>query len=156
MRDKVNQWFQSTLCSRLNDKKHGCILLIMQRLHENDMTGFLLNSDMGFRHFRLPVVAEEDEHWEIKRPFSNKTLCINRAPGELLHPARDGEELDAYVLGIDKPLKEFTGRCVAIIHRTNDNDDKLVVVPDGLKVTNQFIEQKTKFQEQWFKHEIIR
>ena len=68
----------------------------------------------------------------------------------------DGEELDAYVLGIDKPLKEFTGRCVAIIHRTNDNDDKLVVVPDGLQITNQFIEQKTKFQEQWFKHEIIR
>ena len=33
----------------------------------------------------------------------------------------DGEEIDAYVLGIDKPLKEFTGRCVAIIHRTNDN-----------------------------------
>lgn len=54
MRDKVNQWFQSTLCSRPNDKKHGCILLIMQRLHENDMTGFLLNSDMGFRHLRLP------------------------------------------------------------------------------------------------------
>ena len=68
----------------------------------------------------------------------------------------DDEELDAYVLGVDKPLKEFTGRCVAIIHRTNDNDDKLVVVPDGLKITNQFIEQKTKFQEQWFKHEIIR
>ena len=45
---------------------------------------------------------------------------------------------------------------MAIIHRTNDNDDKLVVVPDGLKITNQFIEQKTKFQEQWFKHEIIR
>ena len=60
----------------------------------------------------------------------------------------DGEEIDAYVLGIDKPLKEFTGRCAAIIHRTNDNDDKLVVVPDGLKITNQFIEQKTKFQEQ--------
>lgn len=47
----------------------------------------------------------------------------------------DGEELDAYVLDIDKPLKEFTGRCVAIIPRTNDNDDKLVVVPDGLKIT---------------------
>lgn len=68
----------------------------------------------------------------------------------------DGEELDAYVLGIDKPLKEFTGRCVAIIHRTNDNYDKLVVVPDGLQITNQFIEQKTNFQEQWFKHKIIR
>ena len=50
IREKVNQWFQTTLCSRLNDKKLGCILLIMQRLHENDMTGFLLNSDMGFKH----------------------------------------------------------------------------------------------------------
>ena len=37
----------------------------------------------------------------------------------------DGEELDAYVLGIDKPLDSFTGRCIAIVHRTNDNDDKL-------------------------------
>ena len=67
-----------------------------------------------------------------------------------------GTKHPKHVLGIDKPLKEFTGRCVAIIHRTNDNDDKLVVVPDGLQITNQFIEQKTKFQEQWFKHEIIR
>ena len=50
IREKVNQWFQTTLCSRLNDKKLGCILLIMQRLHENDMTGFLLNSDMGFHN----------------------------------------------------------------------------------------------------------
>ena len=37
--------------------------------------------------------------------------------------APDGEELDVYVLGIDKPLEEFTGRCIAIIHRTNDSDD---------------------------------
>ncbi len=68
----------------------------------------------------------------------------------------DGEELDAYVLGVDKPLTSFTGTCVAIIHRTNDNDDKLIVVPNGQNPTNEYIEQKTAFQEQWFKHIIIR
>ena len=68
----------------------------------------------------------------------------------------DGEELDAYVLGPDYPLKDFLGRCIAIIHRTNDNDDKLVVVPDGFDFADEYIEQKTTFQEQWFKHTIIR
>ncbi len=44
----------------------------------------------------------------------------------------DDEELDAYVPGPDLPLNEFTGRCITIIHSTNDKDDKLVVVPDSL------------------------
>jgi len=42
----------------------------------------------------------------------------------------DGEEIDAYYLGLNKPLKKAKGVCIAIIHRTNDNDDKLVVVPN--------------------------
>jgi len=67
----------------------------------------------------------------------------------------DGEELDAYVLGPDIPLDTFTGRCTAIIHRTDDDDDKLIVVPDGQKPTDTEIEKQTKFQEQWFKHIII-
>ena len=44
--------------------------------------------------------------------------------------APDGEEIDAYVLGIFEPVKEFEGVCIAIIHRTNDDDDKLIVVPE--------------------------
>ena len=92
IREKVNQWFQTTLCSRINDKKLGCILLIMQRLHENDMTGFLLNSDMGFKH----------------RPFSNKTLYITRAPGDLLHPSRDGEQ---EILELRKTMGELAFAC---------------------------------------------
>ncbi|MDR0803887.1 MAG: inorganic diphosphatase [Rickettsiales bacterium] len=68
----------------------------------------------------------------------------------------DGEELDAYVLGVDKPLNEFSGECVAIIHRTNDNDDKLIVVPAGLQISDAEIERQTEFQEQWFKHVLIR
>ena len=68
----------------------------------------------------------------------------------------DGEELDAYVLGVHEPLDEFEGQVVAIIHRTNDNDDKLVVMPKGKNYTDEQIEVLTEFQEQWFEHEILR
>ncbi len=68
----------------------------------------------------------------------------------------DGEELDAYVLGVDEPLDEFEGECVAVIHRTNDDDDKLVVVPNSVKISDAEIEVKTAFQEKWFSHKIIR
>lgn len=68
----------------------------------------------------------------------------------------DGEELDAYVLGVNKPLTTFTGRCIAYIHRTNDDDDKLIVIPDGSTLTNEDIHAATHFQEQYFMSEIIR
>jgi len=71
--------------------------------------------------------------------------------------APDGEEIDAYVLGVDKPLKESTGKCIAIIHRTNDDDDKLVVVPKNLiGMSDKEILKAVDFQEKWFKHIIIR
>lgn len=68
----------------------------------------------------------------------------------------DGEELDAYLLGVFKPVDEYTGKCIAIIHRTNDNDDKLVVVPKDKNYTNDQIDALTEFQEQYFEHIIIR
>ena len=68
----------------------------------------------------------------------------------------DGEELDAYILGVFEPLSTFTGRCIAIIHRTNDDDDKLIVAPPGISLTNQEIREATHFQEQWFKSIILR
>lgn len=64
--------------------------------------------------------------------------------------APDGEEIDAYVIGIDKPLKKFTGKCIAIIHRTNDDDDKLVVCAKDRDFTNNEIADFIHFQEQWF------
>ena len=67
----------------------------------------------------------------------------------------DGEELDCYVLGVFEPLEEFTGKCIAIIHRTNDNDDKLIIVPDGKRYTKEQIQALTEFQEQYFESEII-
>lgn len=68
----------------------------------------------------------------------------------------DGEELDCYVLGIYEPLTTFTGKCIAIIHRTNDNDDKLIIVPENTMFTDDEIRALTAFQERFFESEILR
>lgn len=68
----------------------------------------------------------------------------------------DGEELDAYVLGVNEPVQEFTGKCIAVIHRTNDDDDKLIIVPEDKNLTDEEIRKFTNFQEQFFESEIIR
>lgn len=68
----------------------------------------------------------------------------------------DGEELDAYLLGVFEPVEEFIGKVIAVIHRTNDDDDKLVVVPDDRKYSDDAIRTLTEFQEQYFESVIIR
>ena len=67
----------------------------------------------------------------------------------------DGEELDAYVLGVDVPLKEFTGIVIAVIKRLSEDDDKLVAVPPGIKFSRQQIAALTYFQEQHFQIKIL-
>ena len=68
----------------------------------------------------------------------------------------DGKELDCYVLGVFEPLKTFKGKCIAIIHRMNDNDDKLVIVPEGKYYSDEEIRALTEFQERFFESKIIR
>ena len=68
--------------------------------------------------------------------------------------AADGEEQDAYVLGVNEPLQEFTGVVVAIIRRFDDVEDKWVVAPEGVTFTKEEIWEQVKFQEQYFKAEI--
>ena len=66
------------------------------------------------------------------------------------------KKLDTYVLGEHKPLEKFTGKVIAIIHRTNDDDDKLIVVAESKNYTNEQIRALTEFQEHWFESVIIR
>lgn len=70
----------------------------------------------------------------------------------------DNEELDAYVLGVDYSLETFTGKVIAIIHRLNDQDDKLIVVAanEVCLYSDEKIRELTKFQEQFFDSIIIR
>lgn len=69
--------------------------------------------------------------------------------------ALDGEEQDAYILGVDKPVETFVGKVIAIIHRENDVEDKWVVVPKHLSFTKEEILKQVHFQEQYFKITVV-
>ena len=69
--------------------------------------------------------------------------------------AADGEEQDAYILGVYEPLSEFTGRIIAVIHRQDDVENKWVVAPEGVTFTREEIKEMTFFQEQYFNSKII-
>lgn len=68
--------------------------------------------------------------------------------------APDGEEQDAYVLGVDQPLEEFTGQLIAVIHRFDDVEEKWVLAPEGMEFTKEQVEEMTRFQEQYYQIEI--
>ena len=68
----------------------------------------------------------------------------------------DGAELDCYVLGVFESLNTYKGKCIAVIHRTNDNDDKLVIVPENNEYSDDAIKALTEFQERFFQSVIIR
>ena len=89
-RKAVNDWFDHTLYSRLNDKRNGCIVLTMQRLHEDDLVGHVLGLE-PWKVIRFPAIAEEDESHVIKTPYG--TRLFRRRAGEALHPEREPLEI---------------------------------------------------------------
>jgi predicted phage terminase large subunit-like protein len=84
-RDTV-QWYENTLLSRLDDKKTGAIVLVMQRLHMDDLAGHLLERG-GFEHLCLPAIAEVDE----AIPLDHQRIHFRKA-GEVLDPVREPRE----------------------------------------------------------------
>lgn len=68
--------------------------------------------------------------------------------------APDGEEQDAYILGVEEPVEEFVGKIIAIINRLDDVEEKWVVAPNNISFTKEEIMQKVAFQEQFFKTKI--
>ena len=85
-RQGTNDWFDNTLYSRLNDKRHGAIVIIMQRLHEDDLVGHVLAQE-GWEVVRFPAIAEADEVHEIETIWGRQ--CFTRRRGEALHPERE-------------------------------------------------------------------
>lgn len=92
LRNKVNECYGSTLYSRLDNKKDGKIIVVMQRSHENDFTGYLLETDSSFKQIKMPIVAEEDESWTIQNRITGKEKTYYRKVGEILHPKRDSQQ----------------------------------------------------------------
>lgn len=90
-REATLQNFDLAWSNRLNNKKTGRIILIMQRLHHQDLTGHLIAKNLGYEVLKIPSVCEKKTI--ITFPISGKELI--REPGELMHPERDGQaELD--------------------------------------------------------------
>jgi hypothetical protein len=85
-RQAANEWFDHTLYSQLNDKHTGAIILIMHRLHEDDLAGHVLGQE-DWEIVRLPAIAEEDETIIVDNPLGQR--CFERRRGEALHPARE-------------------------------------------------------------------
>ena len=80
-RGRLNQWVSNTLMSRLDSKQTGVIIVVMQRVHLNDLSGYLMESG-GWEVLSLPAIAEEDETIAI-----GEGQFHSRAAGEALHPA---------------------------------------------------------------------
>ena len=70
-------------------------------------------------------------------------------------PAPDGEEQDVYILGVDRPVKGFTGRIIAVVRRSDDVEEKRVAAPEDMSFTREQIQEQIFFQEQYFQSEII-
>lgn len=100
-RDKVLKWYDNTFSSRLNDKKNGAIIVVMQRLHENDLSGHLLEKG-GWVHLNLPAIFEEETTINI----GNFTKIVKK--GELLFEKREGKE---EIERIKKDMGEYVFNC---------------------------------------------
>lgn len=94
-----------------------------------------------------PLGSTHPEHPDLKYE-----LNYGFVPGI---PAPDNEPLDAYIYGVDKPVRRFTGTVIAVIHRRDDKEDKLVVAPSGMVVYEPMIEEAVHFAEQYFDTSII-
>ena len=94
-----------------------------------------------------PLGSYHSDHKEINYPVNYGYI------GGIFAP--DGEEQDAYIIGVNEPVKEFVGKIIAIIHRFDDSEDKWVVAPEDSSFTKNEIIEKVAFQERFFQSEII-
>ena len=94
-----------------------------------------------------PMGSVHPKHRDIFYPINYGYVEGTKAP--------DGEWQDAYNLGVDEPIQEFTGKLIAVIHRLDDVEDKWVVCPENMTFSKKEIAEKTGFQERFFKTEIM-
>ena len=85
-RNKANEWYSHTLYSRLNNKEEGVIIVVQQRLHEDDLVGYVLPQE-DWRVIRFPAISESDEKHLIQTQYGNRWHA--RLAGLALHPERE-------------------------------------------------------------------
>lgn len=85
-REQINRWYDQNIYQRLDEKAKGVVIVVMQRLHVNDLTGHLLKQD-GWEHLNLPAIATEDERYP--RLYGDRFV---RRRGEALHPGLEDRD----------------------------------------------------------------
>jgi predicted phage terminase large subunit-like protein len=101
-REFANSWYETTLLSRLNSKQKGIIILVMQRLHQDDLAGHL-ESQGGWEVLSFPAIAEEDERYEFETALGPRVF--KRSRGEALQPERENLEVLA---GLRRSMGEYS------------------------------------------------
>ena len=134
-------------------------LLFCERIHNVVDSVGIIGERLFQKIGRVPIVelrerldrpirfAEQpfSEHSENTVVWYSIIICCNS----------DGEWQDAYILGVDEPIQEFTGKVIGVIHRLDDVEDKLVVCPESMSFSKKEIAEKTGFQERFFETEIL-
>jgi predicted phage terminase large subunit-like protein len=95
MRKSTIDWFEQTFITRLNNKNKGAIILVMQRLHQEDLSGYLLNNHKSWQHLKIPVMANQDYHFFI----NNKEYKFLQ--GDVLHSFRDQKD---YLINLEQEI----------------------------------------------------
>src|SRR5437762_3107503 len=93
-RKAVNDWYDHSLLTRLNDKERGSIVIIMQRLHQDDLVGHVIEQE-DWEILSFPAIAEADEIYEIDSPLGRRVF--QRQVGDILHPERESAVTLAHI-----------------------------------------------------------
>ena len=121
--------------------KHDFIVYTLRKA----LVNFYLGKTIEIKIDR-PIGSAHPKHLDLVYPINYGYI-----PGVL---GGDGEELDVYLLGVSKPIKEYKARVIGVVHRHNDVEDKLVAAPEGTIFTQTEIAEAVYFQEQYYESEI--
>lgn len=121
--------------------KHDFIVYTLRKA----LVNFYLGKTIEIKIDR-PIGSAHPKHLALVYPINYGYI-----PGVL---GGDGKELDVYLLGVSKPIKEYKARVIGIVHRHNDVEDKLVAAPEGTIFTQTEIAEAVHFQEQYYESEI--
>jgi predicted phage terminase large subunit-like protein len=136
-RNRLNHWFSNTLLSRLDSKEKGSIIVVMQRVHLNDLSGYLIESG-GWEVLSLPAIAEQDERIAI----GDNQFHMRRA-GEALHP--ELESLESL-----KELQRQIGSEFAAQYQQSP------VPPGGAMIRREWLRYYDKLPERTYRTKIIQ
>jgi predicted phage terminase large subunit-like protein len=137
-RQAANEWFNHTLYSRLNDKRRGAIVVIMHRLHEDDLAGHV-QAQEPWEVVCYPAIAEADETWLIETPL--ETRWVARSRGEALHPEREPLELKR---AVREQAYAFAASVVLIEDKASGTQLIQELVAEGVHAVTRYQPQSDK------------